>query len=490
VKKQAETLLRKPLVDRSSPQKLPENADRYHETQLSPTEHSFGAKRKMTQFPKTAFSLSWGRRFLWSTIFLGAAATSAIAGAGFALLSPLPEDLAGPAVIAKETATRSEKKAWQALLQYQVERPVNILVMGIDRVLDAEEGSDEVFNGHSDTMLLVRFDPTDNTLRMLSIPRDTRTFIPDVGLAKINDANVYGGADLAAQVVGETLNDIPIDRYIRVTNNAFRELVDLVGGVEVYVPHAMSYKDATQQLEINLEEGLQTLNGDRAEQFARFRMDEYGDIGRVQRQQILLKALRQRLQSPAVLPLLPNAVRIMQQYVDTDLSMEEMLALVGFGLNLEKDQIGMVLLPGRFSEKHEFEGISYWLMSRNGRDRVLAEYFGQESEITQRDRSLNRVRIAIQNATDDPDLSTQVADYLRERNFRNVYLSQHASPRQLSQTEIVVQQGDTEAAQNLQEALGFGRVEADSTGDLGSQLTLRVGSDWRTEAVLLESRSE
>ena len=88
---------------------------------------------------------------------------------------------------------------------------------------------------------------------------------------------------------------------------------------------------------IDLEPGWQTLNGDQAEQFARFRKDNYGDIGRVQRQQMLLKALRQRLLSPKVLPRLPQIIRVMQQYIDTNLSLEEMLALVGFGLDLDKD---------------------------------------------------------------------------------------------------------------------------------------------------------
>jgi anionic cell wall polymer biosynthesis LytR-Cps2A-Psr (LCP) family protein len=120
---------------------------------------------------------------------------------------------------------------------YKIARPVNILVMGIDRVPEAPKNSAAVFAGRSDTMLLLRLDPADNSLRMLSIPRDTQVNIPGVGLAKINDANVEGGAALAARVVSRSLNDVPIDRYVRVTTEAFRELVDLVGGIEVFVPY-------------------------------------------------------------------------------------------------------------------------------------------------------------------------------------------------------------------------------------------------------------
>jgi len=124
-------------------------------------------------------------------------------------------------------------------------------------------------------------------------------------------------------VVSNTLGDVTVDRYVRVTTDAFKELVDLVGGVEVYVPERMYHKDVTQKLEIDLQEGWQNLNGDQAEQFARFRNQQYGDIGRVQRQQILLKALQQKIFSPTILPSLPKAVQVLQQYIDTNLSVEE-----------------------------------------------------------------------------------------------------------------------------------------------------------------------
>lgn len=100
---------------------------------------------------------------------------------------------------------------------------------------------------------------------MLSIPRDSRVRIPGHGFTKINDANVHGGPTLAAEVVNNTLGGVTVDRYVRVTTDAFKELVDLVGGVEVYVPERMYHKDVTQKLEIDLQEGWQNLNGDQAE---------------------------------------------------------------------------------------------------------------------------------------------------------------------------------------------------------------------------------
>lgn len=411
--------------------------------------------------------------FFWSAAFLLTATLSAALGATLALLTPL-----SPIIAPLTQGTGFKGDLWRKGFQYKLSRPVNILVMGIDRVPDIPKNSPEVFSGRSDTMLLVRLDPADQTVRMLSIPRDTQVEIPGVGMQKINDANVEGGPALAARVVSRTLNDVPIDRYLRITTEAFRELVDLVGGVEVFVPLPMQYVDVTQNLKIDLKQGWQTLNGDQAEQFARFRNDNKGDIGRVQRQQALLKALRQRLSNPTVLPRLPQVIRIIQQYIDTNLSREELLAIAGFGLNLEADAFKMVLLPGRFSNPKEFVA-SYWILDSVGRDRVMRQYFEQNPVSSSSDYTdaPNQVRVAIQNATDDPDLVDRVVKYLAKKDFNNVYIVKDW-PERLRQTQIIVQQGDFEAANTLKKVLGFGNVEASSTGEIDSELTLRVGEDW------------
>ena len=413
------------------------------------------------------------RWVIWGSAFVLTATISATLGAALALFAPL-----SPFIAPLSQGLGAKGDLWHQGFQYKISRPVNILVMGIDRVPDAKKNSPAVFAGRSDTMLLLRLDSTDNSVRMLSIPRDTQVDIPGVGIAKINDANVEGGASLTAQVVSRTLNNVPIDRYVRVTTDAFRELVDLVGGIEVFVPYAMKYEDVTQNLLIDLDQGWQTLNGDQAEQFARFRKDKHGDIGRVQRQQALLKALRQRLVSPTVLPRVPQVMRVMQQYVDTNLSLEELLAIAGFGIKLQQDDFKMVLLPGRFSDPKEFIG-SYWIIDPSRRDRVMREYFQQNPTwaALEPNSSSQSVRIAIQNATDDPQLSQRVARYLAEKNFRNVYIIKDWSDHQ-RQTQIIVQQGDLEAANTMKKVLGIGRIEASSTGDIESDLTIRVGQDW------------
>ena len=404
---------------------------------------------------------------------VAAAAVSTAIGVTVAMIVPLPTGVAS----SPKGDQSPNGSLWQSGFQYQVGRPVNILVMGIDRVLDAKAGSKELFNGRSDTMLLLRVDPTDDSVKLLSIPRDTQVSIPTVGVTKVNDANVRGGSELAAKTVSGLLNGMAIDRYVRVDTAAFRELVDLLGGVEVYVPEQMSYVDQTQKLKIDLSPGLQTLNGDQAEQFARFRHDAYGDIGRVQRQQTLLKALLKRLTNPLVLPRLPGLVSAMQKYIDTNLSLEEMIALTSAGRKLSQGNFKMVMLPGRFSNPDEFVA-SYWLMNPEGRDRVLRQYFDVEAA----DAATNQLRaqdlrIAIQNASSKPDAARELRSYLSSQGFSNVYIASDWSDKQ-KQTQIIAQQGDLNSAEMVQKLLNAGRVAADSTGDLDSDLTIRLGDDW------------
>jgi polyisoprenyl-teichoic acid--peptidoglycan teichoic acid transferase len=404
------------------------------------------------------------------------AVTSMTVGAAAALMMPLPAAIAPQ----DQGSSFSIGNVLTKGLNYSITRPINILVMGIDLPLDLPPDKvPHVFAGRSDTMLLVRIDPTMESVSVLSIPRDTQVYVEEEGLTKINEANVVGGSKTAAQIVSQNLNGVTIDRYIRVSTGAFREMVDLMGGVEVTVPMDMEYVDETQGLKIDIKAGLQTLNGEKAEQFARFRNDQYGDIGRVQRQQQMIRALREKLVNPTMLTRIPRAIEIFQRYIDTNLSTDELLALAGFGLNLEQDNFRMVMLPGRFSTPEEFNA-SYWIMDTMAMDGLMHEYFDLSSVAVLSHRSSSDLRIAIENASNNPELGSQMATYLQSRGYNNVYVVQDATEPQ-ADTQIIVQRGDLRSAATLKSMMGTGKVVSASTGDLESDLTVRIGNDWQPQ---------
>lgn len=457
-------------------------------------------------------SVFWGLTYSAAALFMGTL------GCGLALLAPtdLLSWRLGSNPQTTETSPQRRSILAQGLLPYRLSRPVNVVLMGIDRVPDAEPGSPESFSSRSDTLMVARLDPETETITLLSVPRDTQVEVPGYGLTKINHANWFGGPQLVRDVIAHNFNGLDLDRYVRIDTGAFRALVDLVGGLEVTVPEDMYYEDQTQGLYIDLKAGRQVLNGDQAEQFARFRHDAYGDIGRVQRQQMLLKALQQKMTQPQMVTKVPQLLEVFQDYVDTNLTLEEMAALASFGLQQDATAVKMVLLPGRASSPDEFVA-SYWLMDEAARDRILAADFNQaplyanngfapmtethdgdsweQSVATDMpqgsgfesgfesgadpdfDRSaFYGLHIAVQNASGTYGQGYAMADYLRELGFWNVYVMEDWLTVE-AQTQVIAQQGDVQAAQGVQGLLGLGAIEASSTGAIDSELTLRLGRD-------------
>lgn len=416
----------------------------------------------------------WLRRLGWSLAFGTTAIASALGGALFATSVPLPGWISQNAAEPLNLVD-----LWQSGFRYQVTRPVNILVMGVDIPEPSAQDADTVFSGRSDTMVIVRVNPDESSVDLLSIPRDTQVDIPGEGIAKINHANLAGGPELVAQTIQSNLGPVPIDRYVRVSTGALRELVDLLGGVDVMVPQRMVYQDQTQGLYIDLEEGWQTLDGNQAEQFARYRGDGNGDIGRVQRQQMLMKALRERFTHPTVIPRLPQVARVMMRYVDTNLTLEESLALANTAMEIDRSDLHMVMLPGRFSGPDEYVA-SYWILDPAATQQVMSSFF-QIDDVAflsnGETQTVTSLPIAVQNASGEARVAREVAAYLRQEGFQNVYVVPDW-PSEIQRTQVIAQRGDLKSADVLKSVLDVGRVVSDSTGDLESEITIRVGRDW------------
>jgi LCP family protein required for cell wall assembly len=425
--------------------------------------------------------LTMPRWLLWILTFVVGIILSGLLVSTLALWTPLWSNLDQTKDDDFGSTSKDQVKVpgdlWRQLSQYQLSKPMNILVMGIEPVNGTVDGSPESFAGSSDTMLLIRLNPSDKSIRVLSIPRGTMISIPEQGLTKVSEANAKGGPVLAARVVSRTLNNAPIDRYIRISTSGLRQLVDQLGGVDVFVPETMNYEDKSSNLSVNLVSGWQTLNGDQAEQFARFRESNVGDLPRVQRQQVLITALLQRLNSPTVLPRLPQLTRIMRKYFDTNLKTEEMMALANFSVNVERDNFQMTILPGTFS-KFSKDPSSYWL-NMTGQQSLLNDYVGVNVTGIQTDsRPVSRLRIAIQNASNQPQLTEKVITYLKQKGFTNTYTVPDWPDTQ-RQTQIIVQKGNPQPGVELQKVLGLGQIEISANGDLESDITIRIGKDWK-----------
>ncbi|WP_103670360.1 LCP family protein [Pseudanabaena sp. BC1403] len=371
-------------------------------------------------------------------------------------------------------------------------RPVNILVLGTiiltSDLPDAQSKPkgkylaevDDNLNGMSDAMLLIRFEPATQKVSVLSIPRDTRVDIQGVGKTKINFANYAGGASLSAQTVSQVLGDIPIDRYIRFNVNGFGKLIDALGGVDVYVPKKMKYQDDSQHLYINLNAGQQKLNGSKAIQYMRYRHDDLGDIGRVQRQQAFFRAFIDQKLNPQAVTKFPEILTIVKDNIDTNLSVEEILALAGYTAKIDRKNIQMHMAPGRFSNPGEFDSLSYWILDNRRLSKIMSQSFGimKKADASLEESTPQNLRIAIQDSMSQPEGSKKATTVLSKAGFAQVFPASDRWTKPLAKTQIVAQSGDRESAEKLRESLGIGEVVIESTGDIESDITVRIGKDW------------
>ena len=388
----------------------------------------------------------------------------------------------------------------------ELSRPVNVLVLGI-KVISSDLEKDGIkfekqdlgyqylvnsFEGLSDSMLLLRFDPKKERVSVLSIPRDTRAYINGHGARKINHANKYGGPALAAETASELLGGINIDRYVRVNVQGIEKLIDALGGVTVNVPKDMKYNDFSQHLYIDLKKGIQHLDGDKAMQFLRYRYDGYGDISRVQRQQMLMRAAVEQTLKPATVVKIPKILSVIQSHLDTNLTVRELMALSNFASTTKRANVKMMMLPGDFNSGDE--AVSYWVPNYQGINKLMTKHFNlpsyeeDNSDARNQYASLNngfsvrnpRIRIAVQDSTGDQQVLQSALDTLRAAGYRRVFASKNWQDT-LPITRVIAQSGDDEAAGEVQSILGVGEVLVESTGVLKSDITVQLGGDWKKQ---------
>ncbi len=230
---------------------------------------------------------------------------------------------------------------------------VTILFLGVD----ARPGDT---NSRSDTLILASIDPTRNKVAVVSIPRDTQiNGAAGSGMDKINSANVTGGPQLAVKKV-EGLMGEKIDYYVEMNFEGFKKVVDTLGGVSIDVDQRM-YKPTE---DINLQPGLQRLDGRDALAYVRYRGYVQGDIERTAHQQEFIKALGKELLKPATIAKLPQLIREANTYVDTNLRLTDMLKMATWAPGFNAESIIAQTLPGYFLDQRDSDGVltaSYWV---------------------------------------------------------------------------------------------------------------------------------
>lgn len=252
----------------------------------------------------------------------------------------------------------------------KIDDEIKVLFMGID-----SEKVNKTKNTRSDTIMIGKANKKTGKASIISVPRDTYVHIDGRDKKeKLNHAHAYGGQDLVLQTVNELLNE-EIEYYVRIDYGLVKEFVDLIGGVDIYVPMDMYYEDpvADPPLKIDLKKGFQTLNGEDSIRFLRFRsgyVDQ--DLGRINAQQEFLKSALDKTLKLSNIKNIPKMIQTSYENIDTNIPltviMEYILNIAKFDLS----NISFNVLPG---DSKYIDKVSYYILDEEKTRELLKEAF-------------------------------------------------------------------------------------------------------------------
>jgi polyisoprenyl-teichoic acid--peptidoglycan teichoic acid transferase len=347
--------------------------------------------------------------------------------------------------------------------------PVARALMKEQRIRGIVIGSDYEDNTrHSDTMMVVSYDPQSRFLDVLSIPRDTMISVPQMpSVRRINEifahefkhsGKSFTITSLALKSVVETMlssgtaQAFSIPYFFTIDYGGFRSLIDSLGGVYVKVTEPMNYDDSWGHLHIHFEPGTYLLDGKRALEYVRYR-GRSADQGRVRRQQIFIREMLKRMKSPVFLWRLPSYTRTILSGFHTNLSVWDMAALLLEGRRVAWKNIRLMSLPGTPMG-------SLWKMNVETTQKIVAMMqapFAKRGSLELPPSGAGwrgHSTVEVWNASDKPQAAKVVMNRLRQKGFDVVKIGDF-STRQY-QTLVVDRSGDLRPAQAVADALKDG----------------------------------
>lgn len=260
---------------------------------------------------------------------------------------------------------------------------VNILLLGVD-----EGGM------RSDTIMLASLNGRTGRLSVLSIPRDTRVLVGNyyqkinaaigIGAQEVKKGKLKEPEDLTVQKV-KLLTGLPIHYFMSVNFDGFKEIIDALDGVEFNVPFRMKYDDPVQGLHIDLQPGLQVLDGQKAHDFVRFRKGNpgfpgyaMGDLGRIEAQQAFIKALISQKVNAKYLFKADDIFEVVCKNVRTNYTAKDLVKHLGSIRKITSDSMNMYQLPGT---SQTINGASYFICDDAETAKLVETVFSPSAEL-------------------------------------------------------------------------------------------------------------
>ncbi len=378
--------------------------------------------------------------------------------------------------------------------QFPGKSRLNVLLIGKDynyiwQKNSVNWGKLHTKGARSDTLIVLSLDLNKGRVSGLSIPRDTYVEYaqgvidePLPRRGKINSAYAWGDAPLAMQTVSNLLNE-PLDYYIALKSDAVKTLVDRLGGVEVEALDRMKYDDNGARLHIDLPAGRQTINGEQAVEFTRYRQPnagepsskEDGDVRRIARQQMLLRAMVKKAKQPKMFFQADKLINTALRSVETNLSRQQIFALAALFRDLQPEQMQTGTLAGK--DRHR--GDKWIFVPDEEKVKAQVDWLLRGDETA----AYRLTVVTVKNGTEVSGAAREVADLLRNQGFdaKSAGNARQAAAREVAQTQIQYGQAAVAPrAERIAALLGLSGVKPSKLPkeDLeGADVTVVLGRD-------------
>ena len=353
---------------------------------------------------------------------------------------------------------------------------VNILLLGCDNVENSRR---------ADVLMLFSFRPREKFVDLVSIPRDSRVRVPQYKLLRINEFYAYGykeggltrGAELTRDTVQNWLQ-INIPYYIQMDFADAIRIIDALGGVDIDIPEKMDYDDQWGKLHIHFLPGRQTLDGQKALEYLRFRKDFQGDLGRMQRNRSFLKAVSEKIKSPAVILRLPQIMLAGIRSIHSNLSFYDLVTLLFESRELTAKSFRQQQLPGRPAT---VRGAWVWEIDQARLEKVLQLL---NEEVPREQAATKTIRVELWNATRDREATQEMTRYLRSKGVD--VLTWGYYEKKLPHCKIIDRTGNPEITNFLGGLINCQEVETslNETDNSITQAVIIIGADWRKNIAL------
>lgn len=339
----------------------------------------------------------------------------------------------------------------------------------------------------TDTIIICSYNPKEQTATMLSVPRDT--FIGDnksnaSTSHKINCVYNIKKDPMETVKAVNKVTGLNLKYYVFVDTKALISLVDAIGGVEFDVPINMDYDDDSKQnnLHIHLKKGMQTIDGNKAEQLLRFRHNnngtsyptEYGDndLGRMKTQREFIKAtINQTLKANNIFKL-TEILEIANKYTKTNLPIDTVKAYIPYAVSFNTENITSEMLPNTTATLNE---ISFVLLKEDEVEKMINDkFFGGTKDVQEGEQK--PVTVELLNGSGNPELLEKALNKLESSNFDVVKVGNASSYKTTNVLNRTKQSNDI--ISKVDSLLNVKSKNSSAKDNIDCDLTIIIGKDY------------